>query len=100
MTQQERSVKIINDSKAIGLPKCIRPSDIEKGNSKLNLIFLAHIFNHYPGLTANEDDFKAAKLIDDDNDVESSREERSKLFIFIKSHENVDQLLEYRRCLY
>lgn len=73
----ERSKKIINDAKKLGVPPCIKPSDIINGNSKLNLIFLAHLFNNCPGLTPTEEEkMEAAGIIDDDNDPEASREER------------------------
>jgi len=35
------------------------------------------IFNHCPGLTAKEEDFKAAAMLDEEGDPSDSREERA-----------------------
>jgi len=74
---QERTKKIIADSKKLGVPPLLKPSDILNGTNKLNLIFCAQIFNNCPGLVPNESDFEAAKILDDDNDHEASIDERS-----------------------
>lgn len=77
LDQLERCRKVINDAKTVGVPPCIKPSDIMNGHSKLNLIFLAHLFNNCSGLTPTEEEkMTAAGIIDDDNDPEASREER------------------------
>lgn len=52
----ERFTKIIMDARKLGVPKCIKPSDISNGHSRLNLIHCAHIFNNCPGLVANEEE--------------------------------------------
>ncbi|KAL4508359.1 hypothetical protein ABPG72_003663 [Tetrahymena utriculariae] len=77
LDQLERCKKVIHDSKLLGVPPCVKPSDIVNGNQKLNLIFCAHLFNNCPGLTPTEQEkIVAAGMIDDDNDPEASREER------------------------
>lgn len=48
--------------------------DILSGNSRLNILFCAEIFNNCPGLEATEEEYNAAKFLDDD--IEGSREER------------------------
>lgn len=47
-----------------------------KGQSNLNLIFIAHLFNECPGLTPTKDEMDAAGIVDDDTDQEASKEER------------------------
>lgn len=72
----ERAVKVIENAKRIDVTTFIRPSDISSGNSKLNLLFAAAIFNTNPGLVASEAElYEAAQLLNDD--VEGTREERS-----------------------
>jgi len=58
----------------LGLPNVVLPKDILSGNDKLNTLFVAELFNNCPGLEATEEEYNAAKLLDDD--VEGSREER------------------------
>jgi plastin-1 len=41
----------------------------------LNTLFCAEIFNNCPGLFGTEEEYNAAKMLDDD--VEGTREERS-----------------------
>lgn len=50
------------------------PKDILSGNSKLNTLFCAELFNNCPGLEITEEEYNAAKMLDDD--IEGSREER------------------------
>jgi len=38
------------------------------------MLFCAHLFNNCPGLTATEEEYKAAQMLEDD--PEGSREER------------------------
>lgn len=56
------------------MPQIISVKDITKGNDKLNTLFCAELFNNCPGLEATQEEYDAAKLLDDD--VEGSREER------------------------
>jgi len=54
----------------------MKPNDVCSGNSKLNLLFCANLFNACPGLVPTEEEkYAAAGLLDDD--VEGSREERA-----------------------
>lgn len=75
MSPEDRAKKIVNDGEGLGVPKFMRPVNITNGNPKLNLMFCAELFNHCPGLSASEEDFAAAKMLEDD-DPESSQEER------------------------
>ena len=84
LTDEQRATKVIKDSKTLNVPNTILAKDIlsvkifMKGNDKLNTLFCAEIFNNCPGLTASEEEYNAAKMLDDD--IEGSREERSKFF--------------------
>lgn len=60
----------------MGAKAFLRPVDICNGNQKLNLAFVAQIFNVCPGLKATEEEVhEMAGLLDDDEG--DSREERS-----------------------
>ena len=75
--KKKRAKKVIENSKKLGAESYITPDDIVAGNSKLNTLFVASIFNAYPGLApaTEEEKYEAAKLLDDD--VEGAREERA-----------------------
>ena len=75
--KKKRAKKVIENSKKLGAESYITPEDIVAGNSKLNTLFVASIFNAYPGLDppTEEEKYEAAKLLDDD--VEGAREERA-----------------------
>lgn len=77
---EERPKKIIADSQKLGVPKIIMPLDISKGNEKLNTLFISQLFNCCPGLSATEEEYNSAKMMDDD--AEGTREERSSHFLF------------------
>jgi plastin-1 len=73
---QERAVKVMENAKKLGVEHYITSKDIVSGNSKLNIIFTAAIFNTCHGLDppTEEETYEAAKLLQDD---EGSREERA-----------------------
>ena len=75
--KKKRAKKVIDNSKKLGAESYITPDDIVAGNSKLNTLFVASIFNAYPGLepATEQEMYEAAKLLDDD--VEGAREERA-----------------------
>ena len=75
--KKKRAQKVIDNSKKLGAESYITPDDIVAGNNKLNTLFVASIFNAYPGLSpaTEEEIYEAAKLLDDD--VEGAREERA-----------------------
>lgn len=62
----------------IGCRKFVRPKDVVKGNQRLNLAFVANLFNTYPALKAPDGlpDF-------DLGDYGETREERSKRMVFV-----------------
>jgi plastin-1 len=45
-----RATRVLENADRIGCKKFVKPSDIVKGNGKLNLAFVANLFNTYPGL--------------------------------------------------
>ena len=58
----------------------IQPADVVKGNDKLNLGFVAALFNACPALEPPDEEQQLALLeIADDDDAGDSREEREKL---------------------
>jgi len=60
----------------MGVADTIGPNDLIKGNTKVNSVFVAAIFNTKHGLQQlTQEEFEAAGLIDDDR--EGSREERA-----------------------
>lgn len=46
----QRAEKVLDNADKIGCKKFVRAADIVKGNPKLNLAFVANIFNNFPGL--------------------------------------------------
>ncbi|CAH8559630.1 unnamed protein product [Schistosoma bovis] len=63
-SRQERAMNVLNNNETLGTPFTLSPEDIylagEKNNDnrdRLNLAFLATLFNMYPGLDARRDDF-------------------------------------------
>ena len=72
----DRATQMILNSQALGVPDVCAARDIVAGNTKVNTLFVAYIFNTKHGLeelTAEE--YEAAGMIDDD--VEGTREERT-----------------------
>ncbi|CAH8560830.1 unnamed protein product [Schistosoma margrebowiei] len=63
-SRQERAMNVLNNNETLGTPFTLSPEDIylagEKNNDnrdRLNLAFLATLFNMYPALDARRDDF-------------------------------------------
>ena len=48
--KKKRAKKVIENAKKLGAKLYICPEDIVAGNQKLNTLFVASIFNAYPGL--------------------------------------------------
>lgn len=46
----ERAKQALGNARALRVPVAIAPSDITSGNRRLNLAFVAELFNHAPGL--------------------------------------------------
>jgi len=74
-----RATKVLETATKLGVTQFkITAGDIAKGNEKLNMAFMAAIFNAMPGLDppGDDDDFAALLAMNDDDD-DSGREERS-----------------------
>ena len=74
---KKRAEKILANSKKLGVESFITADDIVSGNSKLNILFTAAIFNKHHGLDdiTQDEEYEAAKLLNDD--IEGTREERA-----------------------
>ncbi|VDP63808.1 unnamed protein product [Schistosoma mattheei] len=69
-SRQERAMNVLNNNETLGTPFTLSPEDIylagEKNNDnrdRLNLAFLATLFNMYPGLDTRRDDFIVEVLL-------------------------------------
>lgn len=89
----ERAEKMLQEADKIGCRKFISARDVVKGNPKLNLAFVANLFNNYPALEEiNEADYDFAELLD--FDTEGTREERSFRFWIQSLGIDVNNLFE------
>jgi len=80
MNPTARANLIIDAAESLGVTQFkILPGDIVKGNEKLNMGFMAAIFNALPGLDPKSTDDDAAKLLAENlkEEIEMSREERA-----------------------
>ena len=92
----KRAEKVINDAKKLGANSYINQKDIVSGNSKLNTLFVASIFNAFPGLDpikeppTEKEDYDSEKSIGDDKEI--VKEEKA---LKIKSVNTQDENSEY-----
>ncbi|EFA79541.1 actin binding protein [Heterostelium album PN500] len=56
---QERAKRLLDQAEKINCRKFVKPNDIVKGNPKLNLAFVANLFNTIPGLEPLTEEEKA-----------------------------------------
>jgi plastin-1 len=69
----KRAEQVLDNADRIGVRKYLTPTALVAGNPKLNLAFVAHLFNTYPGLEPiTEDD----KIEIEDFDAEGEKEAR------------------------
>jgi plastin-1 len=71
--KHKRAEKMLEQAAKIGCRKFVKPRDVVKGNPKLNLAFVANMFNTHPALKPVEGDY--AELLEFDS--EGTREERA-----------------------
>ena len=72
-TPEDRAEGMLQQAGRIGCRKFVRPKDVVKGHQKLNLAFVANLFNTYPNLEPGEEG-----LLDFDlGDFGETREERT-----------------------
>ena len=70
----ERAERMLQEADKIGCRSFVSPNDVVSGNYKLNLAFVANLFNTYPALE-KPDDF-------DPEDIHGeTREEKSKMIL-------------------
>nr|CCA19751.1 fimbrinlike protein putative [Albugo laibachii Nc14] len=74
-TAQGRATHVIQNARKLQVETFIKPHDITNGNPKLNMSFVAQLFNTCPSLDVVEADMKKLKEILYD-DVGDTREER------------------------
>ncbi|EGV63917.1 hypothetical protein CANTEDRAFT_113944 [Yamadazyma tenuis ATCC 10573] len=68
-----RAGQVLDNAEKIGCRKYLTPTSLVAGNPKLNLAFVAHLFNTYPGLDPIEED---EKFEVEEFDAEGEREAR------------------------
>ena len=69
-----RADKMLGQAHKIGCRKFVRPKDVVKGNARLNLAFVANLFNTHPALKAPEEGLPDFDL----GEFGETREEKSK----------------------
>jgi len=69
----KRAEQVLQNADRIGCRKYLTPSAMVAGNPKLNLAFVAHLFNTWPGLEPLEE---SEKPVIEDFDAEGEREAR------------------------
>eukprot|EP01083_Nonionella_stella_P000442 1261_1 len=67
---EQRAQGVLANGKKLGVHAFVKPSDIAKGNSRLNLAFTAAIFNACPGLDPLEEEIEI-------DDIDETREEKA-----------------------
>ncbi|KAL9643588.1 hypothetical protein ABK040_010201 [Willaertia magna] len=93
---EERAELMLQQADKLGCRKFVKPTDVTKGNPKLNLAFVANLFNNYPALEQvneeqlNDNDF--ASLLNLDG--EGTREERSFTFWIQSLGGNITNLFD------
>jgi len=74
----QRATKVLANAQNLGCNPVVKPKDIAGGNEKLNLVFVADLFNTCPGLEPLEEEEmeEINKIGLDEEDIGDSREER------------------------
>ncbi|KXJ09695.1 Plastin-1 [Exaiptasia diaphana] len=72
-----RADEILKNAKIMGCKRFITAKEILEGNEKLNLAFVANLFNTYPCLTEDGDDDDALYSQGTESELEETREEKT-----------------------
>lgn len=73
----KRAFKVIENAQRLEVETFIKPTDITSGNTKLNMSFVAQLFNTCPALeVVEEKELKILADVLDDSDIGDTREER------------------------
>ena len=74
---EARAARVLANAAAVGVAPFIKPRDVAAGNAKLNLAFVAQLFNDRPGLEVVADEAVARELagldLDDAGDTREAR---------------------------
>jgi len=62
---------MLKDADKLGCRSFVSATDVVSGNDKLNLAFVANLFNHYPGLEPRDD--VSMEAVRDETREEKSR---------------------------
>lgn len=81
---EKRAEKMLREAHKIGCRKFVRPKDVTKGNARLNLAFVANLFNTHPALKPPEEGLPDFDL----GEYGETREEKSKFQAYILGHYN------------
>lgn len=73
----KRAEIMLQQADKLGCRSFVTPDDVMNGVYKLNLAFVANLFNNYPGLDKPEGEIIGLESI------EETREEKSKLLLLI-----------------
>jgi plastin-3 len=80
----KRAEMMLSEAEKLGCRSFVTASDIVKGVSKLNLAFVANLFNNHPQLD-KPDGIDLDQYLEN---IEETREEKSKLYQFAISISN------------
>ncbi|TFK91910.1 fimbrin [Polyporus arcularius HHB13444] len=73
---RQRAEQVLQNADAIGCRKYLSPASLVSGNPRLNLAFVANLFNNYPGLAPLDEQEAKDYGVVEDFDAEGEREAR------------------------
>ncbi|THH28919.1 hypothetical protein EUX98_g5265 [Antrodiella citrinella] len=73
---RQRAEEVLQNAAAIGCRKYLTPASLVAGNPRLNLAFVANLFNNYPGLEPLDEQEAKDYGVVEDFDAEGEREAR------------------------
>ncbi|KAL1938822.1 hypothetical protein VTO73DRAFT_11202 [Trametes versicolor] len=73
---RQRAEQVLQNADAIGCRKYLSPASLVAGNPRLNLAFVANLFNNYPGLEPLDEQEAKDYGVVEDFDAEGEREAR------------------------
>ncbi|CAK9297455.1 unnamed protein product [Gordionus sp. m RMFG-2023] len=74
---ERRAELMLKEADKIKCRAFVSPRDVVNGNYKLNVAFVANMFNSHPALSVAEKDLTSLELQEDVNAIEETREERT-----------------------
>lgn len=76
LSDHQRAQHVILQAQKLKVETFLKPEDITSGNTKLNMSFVAQLFNQCPALDVLEADLAVVADVLDDEDLGDTREER------------------------